>query len=454
MRGPTAGWIGALGALLGCCGALGCAGLDGAEPRAPYVPERRDYLDFRERAGVELLEPNYLPFMVHRIPAASGDGDDLIVCHWPLERMPLSVFVTPPEIPEELQNEFDPREPETYVRAVEEALERWEDELEGLVRFRSVADPDEADLHLVLLGEVAPAPEPDLQVLGLTPVARACRVRGFDADTGRYRVRFEVPAVRIYIADRFGLLVADQVQWIALHEIGHALGMRQHSPIPADLMYEVVRDRMLVRGPSMEDANSFVSLYRLPNGTVFGHLPSGEPTPRHPMEPPTGPPRLAMAPYVDPRLGFGFRPPAGWMRFETDHGVVAIDGVTWDYTASFQVIVQRYATIEEYLERYGAYYLSQGLIQHNEFAVVAGRRALVAWLEDPVARRAERLTFIEVGDGRLIVVIADCPIDLARTYAPWFDATLVSLEIWTEPGRDGPSGSGEDQYNGPREDAR
>ena len=115
--------------------------------------------------------------------------------------------------------------------------------------------------------------------------------------------RFEVPAVRIYIADRFGLLVADQVQWIALHEIGHALGMRQHSPIPADLMYEVVRDRILVRGPSMEDANSFVSLYRLPNGTVFGHIPSGEPAALHPMEQPTGPPRLAMAPYVDPRLG-------------------------------------------------------------------------------------------------------------------------------------------------------
>jgi hypothetical protein len=452
VRGPAPGRYAVLGAILACCGlgggVHGCVSLGANEPTPPYVPERRDYLDFRARAGVELLEPNYLPFMVHRIPAESGDGDDLIVCHWPVERMPLSVFVTPPEIPEELQNEFDPRESESYVRAVEEALESWEDELEGLVRFRSVAEPDEADLHFVLLGEVAPAPEPDLQVLGLTPVARACRVR------------FEVPSVRIYIADRFGLLVPDQVQWIALHEIGHALGMRQHSPIPADLMYEVVRDRMLVRGPSVEDANSFVSLYRLPNGTVFGHLPAGEPTPRQPVEPPTGPPRLAMAPYVDPRLGFAFRPPAGWMRFETDRGVVAIDGVTWDYTASFQVIVQRYATIEEYLQRYGSYYLSQGLVQNNEYAIVAGRRALVAWLEDPVARRAERLTFIETGDGRLIVVIADCPIDLARTYAPWFDATLVSLEIWTEPGRSGRSGrdgasrGGEDQYNAPREESR
>lgn len=426
--------VAGLGWAVAVCAVWGCSTLDRAEPRPPYHPDRRDYLAFRAGLdGAPLLEPNYLPFMAHGIPADDGDGDALVFCRWPADRMPLSVYVSPPEISDELQNEFDPREPAAYVRAVENALGRWEDELEGLVRFRRVAARADADLDLVLVGEEAPAPEPDLQVLGLTPVARACELRGFDEETGRYRVRFDVPSVKVYIADRFGLLVADQVEWIALHEIGHALGMRQHSPIPADLMYAVVRDHVSVKGPSAEDVNSFVSLYRLPNGTVFGRVGSEGPPPRAPLGPPSGAPELSLAPYVDPRLGFALRPPAGWMRVQTDHGMVAIDGVTWDYTASFQVIVQRYRTIEEYLERYGPYYLSHGQLLRNEFMVVSGHRALAVSLEDPEGRRVESLTFVETGDGRLIVLIADCPTGMAQAYAPWFRAAMLSLEIWSDP---------------------
>jgi hypothetical protein len=140
-----------------------------------------------------------------------------------------------------------------------------------------------------------------------------------------------------------------------------------------------------------------------------------------------------MAPYVDARFGFALRPPDGWLRLETSHGMVAVDGVTWDYTASFQVVVQRYATIEDYLERYAAYYLARGVMLRNEFMVVAGRRALGVTLENPEERRVERLTFIEAGDGRLVVVIADSPVEMAAAYQPWFQATLASLEIWSDP---------------------
>ena len=50
-----------------------------AEPGAPgdsipYRPDRRDYAAFRA-AHPDLLEPNYLPFMVHRIPAQGPEGD-------------------------------------------------------------------------------------------------------------------------------------------------------------------------------------------------------------------------------------------------------------------------------------------------------------------------------------------------------------------------------------------
>jgi hypothetical protein len=410
-----------------------CACAAGGEPafEVPYQPDRRDEEAFRATRP-EVLEPNYLAFMAHRTAGSDGRGDVLFLCRWPEEAMPLPVWVSPPEIPDSLQDEFDPEEPEAFVGAVLRALATWERELEGLVRFRLVSDRREAKLELRLLGEEAPAPHPDLQVLGKTPIARACRVRGGDPGQGSLDVSFQVPEVDLYLADYFGLLAPDQVEWIALHEIGHALGMRFHSPIPADVMYEVVRDRVSVRELSLEDVNSFVSLYRLPNGTVYARIPPDGAAARPPAEPPQGPPQLAIAPYVDPRLGFELHPPAGWMRVPTARGVVLVDGVTWDYTASFQIVVHRYPTLEAYMERYGAHYLARGEVLEQGFLTLGGRRAFEIRIEDPDGRFIEQMTFIETGDGRVFAVIADSPVDLAEAYRPWFAAALAALEIQPE----------------------
>ncbi len=413
-------------------GLAACAGDPGAsDPRVPYRPNRWDYAAFRA-AWPELLEPNYLPFMVHRAPAEGAEGDILFFCRWTGDAMPLPVYVASPEIPPELQDEIRPREPQRYVEAVKRALATWEAELEELVRFRIVSRPRDARLTLRLIGEQAPAPHPELQVLGLTPVARGCRVRRMDPDAERLEVRFEVPSVQLYIADRFGLLQPDQVEWIAVHEIGHALGMRSHSPIPADLMYAVARDRVLVHGLSTEDVNSFVTLFRLPNGTIFGRVPQLVAAPRGFSDP--GPPELSIAPYVDARLGFEFHAPRGWMSVPTAQGMAAVDGVTWDYTASLQIVVHRFATIEDYLARWGGYYLDRGRILRSVPVVVNGRRSLQLTIEDIEGRFVEEITLIEIGDGRLMVFIADCPVDAMDAYRPWFQASLTSLEITEFPG--------------------
>jgi hypothetical protein len=137
-----------------------------------------------------------------------------------------------------------------------------------------------------------------------------------------------VPEIRIYVADDHGLLPVDQVERNVLHEIGHALGMRGHSPIPADLMYEVARDRRVDR-LSVEDVNSFRALYRLPNGTIYARLPRGGDLPRAAAQAPAGPPQLAPQPYEDKRLGFAVQPGLGWRLVPTPRGVVAVDGVAW-----------------------------------------------------------------------------------------------------------------------------
>jgi hypothetical protein len=419
----------------------GCAGERGPEERpAPYHPDRRDYAAFRA-AHPEILEPNYLPFMVHRIPGEGGRGDALVFCRWSRDDMPLSVYIGTPDISDELQDEFDPKDPAAYVEAVEAALGMWESELEGLVRFRLVATPGEAQLALTLFAGEGPESDPEHKVLGKAPVAGACSTREPVSGAPQLDVRFSVPEANLYIADEFGLIGEDQVQWIALHEIGHALGMRRHSPIPADLMYEVVRNRILVAGLSAEDVNSFVSIYELENGTVFAYLAPGEDRAAETAKipPPSGPPELALAPYVDSRRGFQIHPPAGWMRFETSRGMVAVDGVTWDYSASFQVIVELYPTIEAYLERFAGYYLAKGRALEWEFTEVNGFRALEASIESEDGLAVERYLFLEVGDDRLIVVVMDCAVEDASAYGPWFEATLASLEIWTAPKAGGAS---------------
>jgi hypothetical protein len=414
--------------------ALGCGLLPAAGPwhdrptqQPDYVPGRHDYVAFRT-AWPEVHEPNYLPFMAHRVPRGNGLGDALVFCRWDDGAMPLAVHVAAPAIPAALEDEFEMNDPAVYVAAVERALATWEREMEGLVRFRRVDDPADARIAISLRGEAAPVVDGERRVLGSTRLGHACLVEGMDPDAERMRVRFEAGPLTIFVADEFGLLSADQVEWIALHEIGHALGMRAHSPIPADLMYEVMRDRVLVReGLSTEDSNSFVSLYRLPNGTLYADADTEQEHSDAP--PPSGPPMLALAPHVDSRHGFRVKLPHGWMRVETAQGVAAVDGVTWDYSASYQVVVSGQPSLDAYLERYGAWYAGRGRLLRGEELIVNGHPALQGVLVRPGSDLVEELTLIESGDGRVVVVTAECAAEHYARYAPWFDAVLASLEI-------------------------
>jgi hypothetical protein len=407
----------------------------------PYRPDRRDYRAFRE-GYPDLLEPNYLPFMVHRKPGGEATGDLLLFCRWPSDAMPLPVYVDQPVIPEELQNEFDPVDPVRFTQSVVRALDRWEEELEGLVGFQRVDEPEAALLKLRILAERAPSPEPEVRVLGRTEaLVRACEPHGWDPDAQRLDVSFTVPEAILYAADEFGLLTTGQIEAIALHEIGHALGMLGHSPIPTDLMYRELGERVAARGLSESDVNSFVSLYRLPNGTHYGDVPPGGPTPRPDAGPPTGNPALSFAPHVDTGLGFEIRVPAGWMRAGNARGLFAANGPIWDHDASLELFVSPYPTIEAYLERFGAGLFAGTWRRYSQPAVVAGRRALEVAVEDSSGRVALNFFFVELGDGRVMVILTSCPAGLEKPWRPWFDEALTSLEIWSERSDGGAGGS-------------
>ena len=65
---PVAAALALASALAGCVGERGPG-----EREVPHRPDRRDYAAF-QAAHPEILEPNYLPFMVHRIPGGGSHG--------------------------------------------------------------------------------------------------------------------------------------------------------------------------------------------------------------------------------------------------------------------------------------------------------------------------------------------------------------------------------------------
>lgn len=399
--------------------------------RDVFLPSRFDYAEFR-RAHPELadrlLEPNYLPFMGHRMELAGKNEDVLVFCRWDESRFPLAVHVEPPRLRPELQNEFDPQDPAVFVEAAWRALENWQASVAGVPTFRRAGSWTDADLRIELVGERGPAPQDGVQVLGTTPLARACRIEGRGLLQDRLDVSFRVPVIRLYLADQHGLLLPDQIERNVLHEMGHALGMKGHSPIPADLMYEVARDRRVSK-LSRQDTNSFRTLYAIPNGTIYARIPRTVATERPPAEAPAGPVQLSDNPYVDARLGYSLHVPPGWRLIPASRGVVAIDGLSWDYEGSFQVIVHSYPTIAAYVRRHGRGHVRDGELVAQQPLLIAGQPAFHIRVSQHDGTLIEDHVFVETGDGRVIVVIEEAPADLHAGFVPWFDAMLASLRI-------------------------
>ena len=405
--------------------AIGCGPL-ATSSTEPFSPTRFDYQSFA-RSHPDLLEPNYLPFMAHRMSPKHGDQDLIVFCRWDDGRFPLAVWVEAPQIGEPLQNEFNPKEPVDFVDAAWRALDSWQQALGGRPHFRRAESEGSSDLQIELIGSEGPKPG-DKQVLGATPLQRACQLKSTTVRGGRVDVSFEVPRIQVYIADQYGLLPADQVERNVLHEVGHALGMRGHSPIPADLMYEVARDRRVER-LSTEDVRSFRALYALPNGTVYAAVPHANPPARPAAHAPGGPPALIAQPYVDDGLGYSLRVADGWRLVGAPRGIVAIDGLAWDYEASFQVIVRSYPTIAAYVRRHGNGHLRGGELLAQGPLQVAGRPAFHMTVAQDGGAMIEEHVFVETGDGRVFVVIEEAPAELRDGFQPWFDAMLASLEI-------------------------
>ena len=251
-------------------------------------------------------------------------------------------------------------------------------------------------------------------------------------------MHFVVPALDIYIADDAGLLTPLQVEAVALHEIGHALGMKRHSPVPVDLMYAAPTARIygsagdpVLDQLTDEDINSFISLYRLPNGMIYqASVPEAADGAGRSGAPPDGPPVLEMAPHVDSAEGFEVRVPLGWTRVPSAYGLYAANGPIWDHDASLEIFLWPHPTIDDYLARYAEPLFRGSRLLAESPTSIDGRDALRIIIESPREAVVKDFTFVELGDGRVMIILCESPVATARQWTPWFDASLESLEVW------------------------
>lgn len=400
-----------------------------------FEPTRDDWAAFRKRHP-GLPEPNYLPFLLHRVRSSDPRGDALVFCRWDEAQMPIVVAIDPPTIEADDRRAVAATEPAEYVAAVEHALGRFEHALAGAVRFDR-DDGADAMLRVRMLGERAPVPEPNLQVLGTTALGGACQI---DAETTRdvgrddaLAVRYAAREIRLYVTDEHGLLTTDQVERIALHELGHAMGMRGHSPVPADLMFEAANDHEPKLSFSAADIHSFRGLYALPNGTVYAWLAPDAtrlPAVQRPTSLAVG---LAAEEQRDARSGLVVRAPRGWLVADGPHGLVAVDGTMWDYAASLQLIVRDDETPETYLEHHRAAHVGDGFLRRQARLVIGARPARRLEIEARDGDRIEQITLMALPGERLLVAIADAAFARFEATAALFDAVLGTVRMDPEP---------------------
>jgi len=194
---------------------------------APAGPEAGDYL--------------------HQIAVRDAFNDTYLL-HWPERKMPLAVYLPPP--PEGLFPD-----PELTHAEVRRAVLDWTDvAAPGVPSFRFVESHAEAEIPFIWAAE----PTGDWFIAHCS----------LQANTRQKRFRVE----HILVTARWGdgrVAEPSAVYAVALHEMGHALGLLGHSDDPRDIMCPGTW-RIPDQGLSARDRNTLRELYAGPNRQIRG----------------------------------------------------------------------------------------------------------------------------------------------------------------------------------------
>jgi predicted Zn-dependent protease len=185
------------------------------------------------------------------------DGTDTLTFHWQAAELPVKIWV------EDSAN---------LPAQINRGIGLWQNTL-GTNAYHAVTVTDSSTADVIV--RVAP-------ILAAAPATGAgrsltsCQAETI-VDTVATRFQLAIP-LRINI-EILAAPASDSAQAcvrrVAAHELGHSLGLFQHSPNNQDLMYSVPT----VDAPSARDANTVITLYAAPRTMVPIRVPAAAPGP-------------------------------------------------------------------------------------------------------------------------------------------------------------------------------
>ena len=169
---------------------------------------------------------NYLPYTLL-------DG---LVIHYDTAHMPIRVYVSD-------GNGIPGWKPE-LKEAMTYAMQTWQTGTQNLITFSEVSDPAQADIIVRWRTHFSN------NILGLSPT----QIINNTLITSDVNLSAAYP-------DSHNMLSLEELKGIAVHELGHAIGLKGHSPMPEDIMFPTkTHDNNKL---SQRDINTITMLYRL-----------------------------------------------------------------------------------------------------------------------------------------------------------------------------------------------
>ncbi len=218
-----------------------------APPRNSLQP---DYAGSRFRhyfSNPPPLAPLYRGSEVAREFEAATSGWSALpasVARWPAQKLPLAVYIA--------SGEGVPGYRSWFSDIAVEALRDWSEVSGGKLKFQLVSNARDADITLSWSSS-APGNEAMLEAGNTLTTASINRRNG--------SLAIEHARISILTQIRGVSFTPAELKKIVLHEFGHAIGIKEHSPVPTDIMFAVTSP---VQQPalSVRDINSVNQIYR------------------------------------------------------------------------------------------------------------------------------------------------------------------------------------------------